>query len=52
MSIVNLIDLVAHENGLFVGLVIELGDLVEALFGFLYILMVVLVFLLILVDGL
>ena len=52
MCIVNFIDLIAHENGLFVGLVIKLGNLVDALFGLLNIMMVVLVFILDEVDGL
>jgi hypothetical protein len=52
VCIVNFIDLVAHENGLFVGLVVELGNLVDALFGLLNIVMVVLVFTLYEVDGL
>ncbi len=52
MCIVNFMDLVAHENGLFVGLVVELGNLVDALFGLLDIVVVVLVFVLDEVDGL
>jgi hypothetical protein len=52
VCIVNFIDLIAHENGLFVGLVIKLGNLVDALFGLLNIMMVVLVFILDEVDGL
>ncbi len=52
VGIVNFIDLVTHENGLFVGLVIKLCNLVDTLLGLLYIMMVVLVFILYEVDGL
>jgi hypothetical protein len=51
VGIVNFIDLVAHEDGLFVGLVVELCDLVDTLFGLLDVLMVMFVFLLVVVDG-
>lgn len=51
VCIVNFIDLVAHEDGLFVGLVVELCNLVDTLFCFLDVLLVVIVFLLVVVDG-
>ena len=52
MRIINLIDLVPHEDGLFISFVLELGDLIDSLFGFLNIALVVLVFYSVFVDGL
>jgi hypothetical protein len=51
MGIVNFIDLIAHQYRLFVRLVVELGDLVNSLLGFLDVVLVVFIFLLVVVNG-
>jgi hypothetical protein len=51
MCIVYFINLVAHHDGLFVGLVIKLRNLTDPLFGSLDIALVIFVFISVLLNG-